>query len=317
MATLTASRAPGRHYLAAIERARHDRAHEPAWLREVRRAAADAFERAGIPTTKQEDWRFTNVAPIADTPYVPAPVAHVSPEEAGRFLVPGLAGPVLVFVNGRYTPELSDPGVRTAGITVSTLADALEGDSKALEPCLGRHTNVTDRPFVALNTAVFDDGALITLADNAVADLPIQVVFLSTVTPAPAMTAPRVLVVLGSNSQAKLIETFGGIGPARGFTNAVTEIVLGDGSVLDHYRLQRESEVGVSHRLHRFPPRPIEPFLVARRHVRRSDHAARRRGGARRRGRRLHPERPLPRRWTPVGRQSHRNRPRQAARQQP
>jgi Fe-S cluster assembly protein SufD len=242
MAALTASRAPGRHYLAAIERAAHDRAHEPAWLRQVRRAAADAFEGTGIPTAKHEDWRFTNVAPVADTPFVPAPVARVSPEEAARFLVPGLAGPVLVFVNGRYTPELSTPGAGAAGITISTLADAIEGDSKALEPYLGRHTNVTDRPFVALNTAVFDDGALITLADNAVADLPIQVVFLSTVTSAPAMTAPRVLVVLGRNSQARLIETFGGIGPARGFTNAVTEIVLGAGAVLDHYRLQRESE---------------------------------------------------------------------------
>jgi Fe-S cluster assembly protein SufD len=56
------------------------------------------------------------------------------------------------------------------------------------------------------------------------------------------MSAPRVLVVLGSNSQARLIETFGGLGPARGFTNAVTEIVVGDGSVLDYCRLQRESE---------------------------------------------------------------------------
>ncbi|MGE5198140.1 MAG: Fe-S cluster assembly protein SufD, partial [Rhodospirillaceae bacterium] len=68
------------------------------------------------------------------------------------------------------------------------------------------------------------------------------VVFLSTVTPAPAMTAPRVLVVLGRNSQAAVVETFAGIGPAAGFTNAVTEIELGAGAVLDHYRLQRESE---------------------------------------------------------------------------
>jgi Fe-S cluster assembly protein SufD len=95
---------------------------------------------------------------------------------------------------------------------------------------------------VALNTALFEDGALITLADNTVAELPIQVVFLSTVTPAPAMSTPRVLVVLGRNSQAKLIETFGGLGPACGFTNAVTHIVVGDGSVLEHCRLQRESE---------------------------------------------------------------------------
>ena len=242
MATLTAQRAELGHYLAAIERAERDRAHEPAWLRLVRRSAADAFARTGIPTTRHEEWRATNVAPIADTAFVLAPPATVSLDEAARFVVPGLGGPMLVFVNGRYAPELCTYGIRSAGLTVTPLADAIDRGAESLEPYLARHVDFADRPFAALNTAMFDDGAVITLADDAVADQPIQLLFLSTVTPAPAMSAPRVLMVLGTNSQAKLIETFGGIGPVRGFTNAVTEIVLGDGSVLDHYRLQRESE---------------------------------------------------------------------------
>ena len=80
------------------------------------------------------------------------------------------------------------------------------------------------------------------VAGNTVADLPVQLVFLSTVTPSPAISAPRVLVVLGRNSQARVIETFGSIGPSRGFTNAVTEVVVGDGAVVEHCRLQRESD---------------------------------------------------------------------------
>ena len=242
MATLTAPRADARHYLAAIERAERDRAHEPAWLRDARRSAAGAFGRTGIPTTRDEEWRVTNVAPIAETPFAPPPFATVSPEEAARFLVPGLAGPVLVFVNGRYAPELSDPGVLAAGVKVSTIADAIERDPESLEPFLARHSDSAVHPFAALNTALFEDGALVALADNTVADLAIQVMFLSTVTPLPAMSAPRVLVVLGRNSQARLVETFGSLGPASGFTNAVTEAVVGDGSVLEHIRLQRESE---------------------------------------------------------------------------
>jgi Fe-S cluster assembly protein SufD len=242
MATLTAPRADARHYLAAIERAERDRAHEPAWLRDARRSAAGAFGRTGIPTTRDEEWRATNVAPIAGTPFAPAPFATVSPEEAARFLVPGLAGPLLVFVNGRYAAELSAPGAAAAGLTISTIADAIERDPESLEPYLARHSDSAVHPFAALNTALFEDGALVALADNTVADLPIQVMFLSTVTPAPAMSAPRVLVVLGRNSQAKLVETFGSLGPASGFTNAVTEVVVGDGSVLEHCRLQRESE---------------------------------------------------------------------------
>ena len=134
MATLTASRAGAGHYLAAIERAERDRAHEPTWLRDVRRSAADAFGRMGIPTTRDEEWRVTNVAPIADTPFAAAPIATVSPEEVSRFLVPGLAGPLLVFVNGRYAAELSAPGVLAPGLTVSTIGDAVERDPESLEP---------------------------------------------------------------------------------------------------------------------------------------------------------------------------------------
>jgi Fe-S cluster assembly protein SufD len=239
---LTASRSAADHYLGAIERAERDRAHEPAWLRDARRSAADAFGRMGIPTTRDEEWRVTNVAPIADTPFALAPLATVSGEAAARFLVPGLAGPRLVFVNGRYAAELSAPGRQSAGVTVSTIAEAIERDPESLEPWLTRHSASANHAFAALNTALFEDGALITLADDTIADLPIQVVFLSTITPAPAMSAPRVLVVLGRNSQARLVETFGSPGPASGFTNAVTEVTVGDGSVLEHYRLQREPE---------------------------------------------------------------------------
>ena len=242
MATLTASRAAADHYLTAIERAGRDRAHEPAWLRDARRRAADAFGRMGVPTTRDEEWRVTNVSPIADTPFVTAPPASAAVEEAAGFQVPGLAGPRLVFVNGRYAAELSAPGVRSAGVTVSTIADAIEHASVSLESWLARDQDYTGHPFAALNTALFDDGALVTLADDTVAGEPIQLVFLSTATPAPAMSAPRVLVRLGRNSQARLIETFGSVGPASGFTNAVTEVVVGDGSVLEHCRVQRESE---------------------------------------------------------------------------
>lgn len=243
MATLTASQAAADHFLTAIERAGHDRAHEPAWLRDARRRAADAFGRMGIPTTRGEEWRVTNVSPIADTPFVMAPPASAAVEEAGGFQVPGLAGPRLVFVNGRYAAELSAPGVRSSGVTVSTIADAIEHAPEALESWLARDQEYTGHPFAALNTALFDDGALVTLADDTVAGDPIQLVFLSTATPAPAMSAPRVLVRLGRNSQARLIETFGSVGPASGFTNAVTEVVVGDGSVLEHCRVQRESEL--------------------------------------------------------------------------
>jgi Fe-S cluster assembly protein SufD len=228
-------------YLATYDRVEASRRHEPTWLRDMRQASAAAFGKAGFPTTKQEEWRFTNVAPIADTRFVPAPPAAVARESVSNFVVPGLLGPVMTFVNGRFAPRLSTVGTPQAGVTAVSLADVIAQSPASLQPHFGRHTDVTKRPFAALNTALFEDGALIAVAADAVFGEAIQLVFLSTVTPVPAVSHPRVLIVLGRNSQVRVVETFAAIGPARGFTNAVTEIVVGDGAVLEHYRLQRES----------------------------------------------------------------------------
>jgi Fe-S cluster assembly protein SufD len=228
-------------HLSAFERLDSGRSHEPAWLRATRRAAAGAFERLGFPTTRDEEWRFTNVAPIAETAFAPAPPAAVSRADAQRFAIPGVDGPVLVFVDGRYAPALSVAA--GSGVTASSLADALEHDPSRLEPHLGRHVTFTDRAFAALNTALFEDGAFVAIPDHLVFDDPIQILFLSTVTATPAASHPRALILAGRNSQVKVIETFAALGASRGLTNAVTEIVVGPGAVVDHYRLQRESEV--------------------------------------------------------------------------
>ena len=94
-------------YLSTFERLDRGRGNEPAWLRATRRAAAAAFGRLGFPTTRDEEWRFTNVSPIADTAFAPAPPSAVGRAQVERFLIPGVEGPVLVFVDGRYAAGLS------------------------------------------------------------------------------------------------------------------------------------------------------------------------------------------------------------------
>jgi Fe-S cluster assembly protein SufD len=229
-------------YLTAFERLDAGRSQEPAWLRATRRAAAGAFERLGFPTTRDEEWRFTNVGPIADTAFAVAAPASVPSDVVQRFAIPGLAGPVLVFVDGRFAPALSTTSGVVSGVTVSSLADALEREPSRLEPHLGRYVAFTDRAFPALNTALFEDGAFVSVADDVVVDHAVQILFLSTVTAVPAVAHPRALVLAGRNSQVKIVETFAALGASRGFTNAVTEVVVGPGAVVDHYRLQRDSE---------------------------------------------------------------------------
>ena len=123
---------------------------------------------------------------------------------------------------------------------------------QAIEPHLGRYVALADRPLAALNTALFEDGAVVMIRPGAVVEEAVQLVFLSGSQPGTA-SYPRVLVVAGENSQVRLVETFAPAGNEAGrcFTNAVTEIVALEGAVVDHYRLQRESEsafhLGLTH----------------------------------------------------------------------
>jgi Fe-S cluster assembly protein SufD len=232
------------NYLAAFERLERGRSHEPAWLRATRRSAMADFERLGFPTTRDEEWRFTNVTPIAENLFAPAPERHAATRDTiAPFVIPAPGGVVLVFVNGRFAPELSDCGDRDAAsqVTARSLAAALSDDGAGLEEHLACHASFAQRPFTALNTAMFEDGAVVNVAANAVIEQPVQLLFLATAEAAPIVSHPRVLVLAGEHSQLRVVETFAGIGEARGFSNAVAEIVAGAGAVVDHYRVQRES----------------------------------------------------------------------------
>jgi Fe-S cluster assembly protein SufD len=243
MPTDIRSRDTARNYAAAFERLEFTRAHEPAWLRATRRAAMSAFGRQGFPTTRDEEWRFTSVAPIAENLFAPAPEAVAVSREAFRaLLVPGVQGPVLAFVNGRFAPSLSSSGGDRPQVTLTSLSEALAAGGDRLEPHLARHAGFARQPFTALNTALFEDGALVEVAAGTVVEQPIQIVFLSVPGAAPTSSWPRALILIGSNSHARIIETFAGVGPGRGLTTAVTEVVAADGAVVDHYRLQRESD---------------------------------------------------------------------------
>lgn len=236
-------------YLDAFARESGARRAEPGWLQAARRAAIAAFEQHGFPTSRDEDWRFTHVAPIVERAFPPVdgagrPAALASVEP---FLVAGLDGPRLVFVDGRYAEALSRPaggGSPRDAVVARSLASALAETPDALQHDLARHAAVDGRPFAALNTALFEDGAYIRVPAGVVVEGAVQVVFVSTGSVPSVSTHPRVLVVAGANSQLHLVETFVSLADSGSFTNAVTEIAAEDGAVVDHYRLQRESDQG-------------------------------------------------------------------------
>lgn len=205
-------------------------------LAEIRSAAARRFAELGYPTKRDEEWRFTNVAPIAKTAFGEAPQASVTQlsGEAEEFLR-RLEGVRLVFLNGRYAPELSTRKL-PAGIVASSLRQA----NGFAERHLARYAGWQQHPFVAYNTARFDDGAYVEVPEKVILSEPVHLVFVSTEAEQPFVTHPRSLVVTGEGSQVRLVESY--FGQGKYFTNAVTEIVAGDRSVVEHYKLQDEDE---------------------------------------------------------------------------
>ena len=240
------------NYQAEFEKARQQRAGEPARIGRVRDEAMRRFLAQGFPTTRHEEWRFTSVAPIAAANFALANGSGAAGETTARpFEIPDVFGAELVFVDGSYAPALSTPGTLPAGVQAGSLSAYAAGRADAIEQHLTQVAPFDRQPFVALNTAFFRDGAYINIPARTVLEKPIHVLFLSSGETRkdeqssresrPHFSCPRVLVVLGEQSQAAIVESYAGADGAEYFTNVVTEIVLGDSAVLDHYKLQHES----------------------------------------------------------------------------
>ncbi len=180
---------------AWLEQFTEHQASEP-WLQELRDAAFQRFVELGFPTTHNEEWRFTNVAPIARMSFT---VKQAS------------------CTHSKYRVRLAEA-----------------------QPHLGKHASFDQNAFVALNTAFLDEVSVLRIPRNTVVEEPIEITYDFGRTGGPPLaTHPRTLVLVGSGSQCTIVETYKGAG--QHLTNAVTEVVAGDGAVIDHYKIQQES----------------------------------------------------------------------------
>ena len=228
-------------YLSQFEQAERQLVRGGDWLARIRRSAIDRFRELGFPTPRLEDWRFTNVAPIASVPFrISASARTLSSTES--LLARGLgsqAPNLLVFENGRYRPTRSRLADLPEGATVLSFAEALRERAPSVEAHFARHAAYEAHAFAALNTAFAEDGALIQIPKGSVVSSPIYLAFLSDADK-PSLSNPRVLIVAAENSAAKVVEAY--FGQGEYLTNAVTEIVLGQGASVEHYKLQGEGE---------------------------------------------------------------------------
>jgi Fe-S cluster assembly protein SufD len=215
-----------------------------AWLNPIRQAAIDRFSELGFPTTRDEDWRFTNVTAIARTPFRLPHDGYIElvPQDIDPFVFPGLKCSQIVFVNGRYSPGLSNLLPLPNGVRIASLAQALTSDRSLIEPHLAQYADYQRDAFSALNTAFMYDGAFVYITKGTVLQEPIHILYISTATANPIITHPRNLIVMDENSQATIVEDHASLDSDVYFSNVVTEAIVGENSVLSYYFIERESK---------------------------------------------------------------------------
>lgn len=231
------------------------------WMRATRKGAIARFAELRFPTTKNEDWRFTSVGPIAESRFTLAKepgFLDVETLEKLSLYLPKAGR--LVFVDGLYSPELSKTHLEP-GVTTGSIASLLNSNPALLEPLIAGKTQDLG-PFAALNMGFCQDGAFIHLSRNVVLSQPLHVAFVSTGAPAKTfhlngdsqsqesmtsdgttvMAHPRVLILAEEGAKATIVEEFTGTDQRPYFTNTVTEIRISDNAQIEHYKLQREGE---------------------------------------------------------------------------
>ena len=210
----------------------------PAWLQQLRKQAAAMFAEQGFPTVRQEAWRFTNVAPIADTEFVMADGGPTdAPAIVSRVAVPGMLR--ITLVNGHFAPEMSDVAGLPRGLRITNLHDAIARDESLVREHLATF-KLDQHPFAALNTSFLDDGVAVLADPGTIVETPIHIVSVTS-GPGKLVSFPRTLIVAGARSQLRMAQTFVGNDDAIYFSNSVIEVAVHNGAVVDLCIDQRES----------------------------------------------------------------------------
>ncbi|MFQ5775388.1 MAG: Fe-S cluster assembly protein SufD [Kiloniellaceae bacterium] len=211
------------------------------WLRALREGAMEHFAATGLPTPRLESWKYTNLRPLEKVGFAAARSDSVGIDRLPTLFPHGHGGHRLVFVNGWFRPDLSATDDLRDGVQAGSLAAALERVPDTLAEHLGRIGDFGAQPMLALNTAMMADGFVLRVRRGVAVDLPIEVVYVGAAPDAPLAYHPRNLIVLEPGSRATIVEHHAGLGDGTYFVNSGSEIAVGDGARLHHYKVQAET----------------------------------------------------------------------------
>jgi Fe-S cluster assembly protein SufD len=227
-------------FLAAHRAFLAGRPEEPHWLAAHRRDAIAAFAARGLPSTREEEWRYTSLAPLAAHEFALAPPAELDRSDLEALAAPLFACSLYAFANGRALPGLSSAPGLPGGARCDSLAALFADGASEMEARLDHYADLKAHPFAALNAAFASDGAVVHTPRGVVCEQPVHLVFASVTGAAAGVTHPRVVVVAEAGSQVTVVQDHVSLGSGPALTNSVTEVHVGAGAVVHFVLLQRE-----------------------------------------------------------------------------
>lgn len=213
------------------------------WLADLRARGLKRFTESGLPTPRWENWKYTSLRPIEKVDFAAegVPRACVSIDRAPSLLPDATESHRLVFVDGHFRSDLSSLGTLPKGASLLPLSEQLASDPDWLAGHLDHLGDSAAQPMLALNTAMMMNGFVLRLERGTILPHPVEVIHLGGAGAAPLAYHPRNLVIMDEGSQATLIEHFSHIGEQAYLNNAFTEVSIGQGAILRHYKLQADA----------------------------------------------------------------------------
>lgn len=209
-------------------------------IHELRKKAISKFEEIDFPTTRNEEWKYTNIAPILKYNFKQVKGVKLSKKDIEKFLIPGLKVNLVVIVNGKYVPGLSHLYKQPEGVKIESFKNMVANDPALLMKYFGKYASI-DNGFTALNTAFAYDGTVICVPDGAVIEKYIHILNLTGAEGENVLSQPRNLVITGANSKVRIVESYHSLSDSENLTNVVNEVIVGENADVEIYKLQNEN----------------------------------------------------------------------------
>lgn len=213
-------------------------------IHEFRKTAINHLIENGFPSTRDEDWRFTDISPILSESFNLPDVSvqsDIKKSDIEHLLYKNWLGPELVFIDGFFAENLSDFNLLQKGVVINNLATLIKSDQQNLLDTFTDYETFNENAFSTLNTAFIRDGVVIKMDKNVAADQPIHLLYIATENDNAKLINPRNLIYLSENSQATVVESHFSLAKGQYFNNPVTEIRISENGKLNHIRIQNES----------------------------------------------------------------------------